>query len=123
MVGKVRSVIEGSSVRNPVRGTACTTASRVILHTTSEHLTIEVVGELDRRMARELLAVLLPAIRGGSRIVHLDLSRVFYVDRCGVDALCRATNAAADIGIDLVLLRPSPAVRSTLEEAGLKPPS
>ena len=123
MVGKVRTVIEGTSVRNPVRGTACTTASRVVLHTASEHLTIEVVGELDRRTARELLAVLLPAIRGGSRIVHLDLARVFYVGKSGVDALCTAAAEAADTGIELVLLRPSGPVRQTLEAAGLRPPS
>jgi anti-sigma B factor antagonist len=123
VVGNVRTVIEGSFVRNPVRGTACTTTSRVVLHTASEHLMIEVVGELDRRTARELLAVLLPAVRGGSRTVHLDLARVFYVGRSGVDALCAASTEAEARGTDLVLLRPSPAVRETLEAAGLTPPA
>jgi anti-anti-sigma factor len=123
VVGKVRTVIEGTSVRNPVRGTACTTASRVILHTASEYLTIEVVGELDRRTARELLAVLLPAVRGGNRTVHLDLARVFYVGRSGVDALATAATEAEAGGTDLVLLRPSAAVRETLEAAGLRPPA
>ena len=123
VVGNIRTVIEGTSVRNPVRGTACTTTSRVVLHTATEHLTIEVVGELDRRTARELLAVLLPAIRGGSRVVHLDLARVFYVGTSGVEALCTAAAEAAGKGIDLVLLRPSGAVRETLEAAGLRPPT
>ena len=122
-MGKVRTVIEGTSVRTPVRGTACTTASRVVLHTATEHLTIEVVGELDRRTARDLLAVLLPAIRGGNRIVHLDLARVFYVGQSGVDALCTAAREADARATDLVLLRPSPAVRETLEAAGLRPPA
>jgi anti-anti-sigma factor len=119
VVGKGRNVIEAAASRHPLRGTSCTSESRVVLHTSSEHLTIEVVGELDRGTPREMMAVLLPAIRGGSRIVHLDISRVVFVGSSGVRALAIAQAEAAERGAQVVLLRPSPAVRDALAAAGL----
>ena len=119
MTGNVRRVIEAGSRRQPVRGTSCTSGSRVILHTSSEHLTIEVVGELDGRIARELLSVLLPALRGGNRTVHLDLARLVFVGKDGTDALRKAREAADERGGQILLLHPTAAVRTALEAAGL----
>ena len=120
MGGNRRTVIEGTASRSPVRGTSCTTDSKVVLHTSTEHLTIEVVGELDRGTTRERLAVLLPAIRGGSRVVHLDLARVVFVGRTGVEALAAAQAEATEHDAELVVLRPAPAVRNALEAAGVQ---
>ena len=117
MVGNLLTVIEASARRGPVRGTSCTSSSRVILHTAAEHLTIEVVGELDRPVLREMLAVLLPAIRGGSRVVHLDLARVVFVSPAAIDALAAGQRQAAACGVEIVLLRPSGSVRRALEAA------
>ena len=91
----------------------------MILHTSSEHLTIEIVGELDGRIARELLSVLLPALRGGNRTVHLDLARLVFVGKDGTDALTRARAAAGERGGQILLLHPTQAVRNALEAAGL----
>jgi anti-anti-sigma factor len=91
----------------------------VVLHTSSEHLTIEVVGELDGRVTREMMSVLLPAIRGGNRVVHLDLARLVFVGRSGLDALAAAQAEAAARGASVVLLEPPARVRTALEEAGL----
>lgn len=119
-MGNVRRVIEASSQRGPVRGTSCTSTSRVVLHTSAEHLTIELVGELDGRVARELLSVLVPAVRGGNRIVHLDLARLVFIGRDGIDVLTKARAEADERGGEILLLNPAPAVRTTLDNAGLR---
>ena len=73
-------------------------------------------GELDMATAAGLTDWLV-AISGSSVVV--DLSGLTFMDSSGINALVMARNRIVDSGNSLILARPSPIVKRTLEIVGL----
>ena len=100
--------------RSPLPGSA-----QVTLSAAAEQLTVSVAGDLDVSTVNDVLAGVLPAIEGGSRVVHLDLSGVDFIDACGLRVLVDANEHAGRAGVTFALARPSPTARRLLQVAGL----
>ena len=76
---------------------------------------VAIEGRLNTASTPELHDQLKRAVQdGGSRLV-LDLSGVTYVDSMALSVLVATLKLARSQGGDLVLLRPTPPVRSLLE--------
>lgn len=73
-------------------------------------------GELDMATAEGLSDWLVD--QSGS-VVVVDLSELTFMDSSGISALVVAQNQMTEQGDSLVLTRPSPMVRKTLEVVGL----
>ena len=93
-----------------------------------EHLSVEVhpvEGFTDVNAAGEIDLVTAPELRGalepitGRVVVHLD--EVTYLDSSGIAVLVAQHHRLASDDGELVLRRPSPFVRKTLELTGLGP--
>ena len=84
-------------------------------HTIRTATIVTIEGKLNKGNSEEsrdqLRGVILD---GGARLV-LDLSGVTYVDSMALSVLVSALKLAREEGGDLVLLRPTPPVRSLLE--------
>ncbi|MFJ9576446.1 STAS domain-containing protein [Streptomyces sp. NPDC101191] len=78
-----------------------------------------VEGELDMETADLLGAHLTEQLRQGRRRLVLDLSALDFMDSSGLNVLIRAVQKARDVGGDLYLAAPTPAVRRILEITGV----
>lgn len=79
---------------------------------------VRVEGEVDTASVGELNAVLERVIGAGATDVRLDLDQVPFMDSTGLTALLSARTKLAGRGA-VVIDRASPAVRRTVEIAGL----
>ncbi|MFE5914005.1 STAS domain-containing protein [Streptomyces wedmorensis] len=80
-------------------------------------LTVE--GELDMETADRLEDLLAEQFGQGRRRLVLDLAALGFMDSSGLNVLIRAVNRAREIGGDLYLAAPTPAVRRILEITGV----
>ncbi len=84
-------------------------------HTSRTATIITIKGKMNTRSAPETRAQLGAVVMdGGARLV-LDLSGVTFVDSMALSVLVSALKLARKEGGDLVLLKPTPPVRSLLE--------
>jgi anti-anti-sigma factor len=84
-----------------------------------EGLELVVAGRLDAYWADHLTSAIDDAIRGGAHRITLDLGQVGYLSSAGIRTLLVAHRELARVGGSLRIERPSEAVRSMLEMAGL----
>lgn len=86
----------------------------------SDPRVVRLAGELDRRVAGEVVDLLADAVLDGSpaRLV-VDLGQVSRLDATGVVALLTVQRIAANQGCTLVLANPSAAVRELLAATGV----
>jgi anti-anti-sigma factor len=85
----------------------------------ADGLELAVTGRLDAYWADHLTAALEEAIRGGADRIALDLQGVGYLSSGGIRTLLLAHRELARVGGALRIVRPSDAVVSMLEMAGL----
>ena len=80
---------------------------------------VVITGELDNGSAPRLISMVhdlaAPPVRG----IELDCDGVTFLDSAGVRGLIVSRNEAADMGIELVLVRMSPPVTRVIEMTGL----
>lgn len=79
---------------------------------------VRIEGDVDTASVGELNAVLERVIGAGATELHLDLDRVPFMDSTGLGALLAARTKLQGRGA-VVIERASPAVRRTVEVAGL----
>jgi len=84
-----------------------------------ETLELRVKGRLDAYWADHLANALEEAIRGGDHHVRLDLAEVSYMSSAGIRILLKFFRQLERIRGELTVSRPSEAVRTVLELAGL----
>jgi anti-anti-sigma factor len=82
-------------------------------------LELVVEGRIDAYWADHLTAALDEALRGGADRISLDLHGVAYLSSGGIRALLVAYRELGRVGGALRIVRPSSAVKSMLEMAGL----
>jgi len=82
-------------------------------------LELRVKGRLDAYWADHLARSLEEAIRGGDHRVRLDLAEVSYLSSAGIRILLKFFRQLERIRGELTISRPSEAVRTVLELAGL----
>ena len=87
--------------------------------TGTDGLELVVEGRIDAYWADHLTAALDEALRGGADRISLDLHGVAYLSSGGIRALLVAHRELARVGGALRIVRPSSAVKSMLEMAGL----
>src|SRR5262245_1069454 len=87
--------------------------------TGNEGLELAVEGRIDAYWADHLTAALDDAIRSGAGRISLDLHGVAYLSSAGIRALLVAYRELGRVGGALRIVRPSNAVKSMLEMAGL----
>ncbi|MFI8825685.1 STAS domain-containing protein [Streptomyces sp. NPDC053431] len=80
---------------------------------------LSVGGELDMETADRLEDHLTEQLRQGRSHLVLDLSALGFMDSSGLNVLIRAFQKAREIGGDLYLAAPTPAVRRILEITGV----
>lgn len=77
-------------------------------------------GELDLDSADEVRDSLAAAAKGtGCRYLHVDVSRLTFIDSYALGALVSARNSAAAAGVTLTLVDPSQPVRKAIQVTGL----
>lgn len=79
---------------------------------------VHLVGELDLHARDRLVEALTRAADTSHRLV-IDLSRATFMDSTGLKALVDVWRRRRDAGLELVLREPAPAVRRTLQMAGV----
>ncbi|HEX2466251.1 MAG TPA: STAS domain-containing protein, partial [Thermoanaerobaculia bacterium] len=87
--------------------------------TGTDGLELVVEGRIDAYWADHLTAALDEALRGGADRISLDLHGVAYLSSGGIRALLVAHRELRRVGGALRIVRPSSAVKSMLEMAGL----
>jgi len=87
--------------------------------TATDGLELAVEGRIDAYWADHLTAALDDAIRSGVDRIALDLHGVAYLSSAGIRTLLVAHRELARVGGALRIVRPSTAVKSMLEMAGL----
>jgi anti-anti-sigma factor len=90
---------------------------RVEVHPVDGFTAVDAAGEIDLATAPELRGALERTT--GRVVVHLD--EVTYLDSSGIAVLVAQQHRLASDDGELVLRRPSPLVRKTLELTGLGP--
>jgi anti-anti-sigma factor len=81
---------------------------------------VSVAGDIDLATAATLAATGVGLVREHRpRTLHLDLSRVSFIDSTGIGALVEIKNAADGDGVRLVVADPSPRVVEVLELTGM----
>lgn len=91
----------------------------IIRKSGTEGLELAVQGRLDAYWADHLTAALDEAIRGGAERLSLDLEGVSYLSSAGIRTLLVAHRELTRVGGSLRIVRPSEAVTSMLQMAGL----
>jgi anti-anti-sigma factor len=91
----------------------------IIRRSGPDGLELAVSGRLDAYWADHLTAALDEAIRGGAGRIALDLQGVAYLSSGGIRTLLVAHRELGRVGGSLRIVRPSDAVVSMLEMAGL----
>jgi anti-anti-sigma factor len=84
-----------------------------------ETLSVALAGEFDAGSVDEFRA----AVQGESvlwRRLLLDMSDLAFMDSTGLGALVRLNQRARELGLELLLVRPSPPVVRLLELTGLE---
>ncbi|AGL18218.1 anti-sigma-factor antagonist [Actinoplanes sp. N902-109] len=77
-------------------------------------------GDLDLDSADEVRDTLAAAAKGtGCRYLHVDVSRLGFIDSYALGALVSARNSAAAVGVTLTLIDPSGPVRKAIQVTGL----
>jgi anti-sigma B factor antagonist len=76
-------------------------------------------GEADLTTLDQLNGTLNAQIRGGARLVTVDLSRLRFADSASITALGQAARALRSHGGDLELLNPQPAIARVLKLTGV----
>jgi anti-anti-sigma regulatory factor len=89
-----------------------------VLHPAAEQLTVDVVGDLEGRTLRDLVAIVSCAA-GGSRVVDLDLGQAAYIGVEAIDALAAVAADADRRGSHIAVVRASEPARRALTDAGL----
>jgi anti-sigma B factor antagonist len=84
-----------------------------------DHAVLLVRGEIDIATAPAFRDALDRLIREANSPAFADLSGVTFMDSSGIDALATARRQAEAGGVDLILVAPSPPVRTVLELTGL----
>jgi anti-anti-sigma factor len=87
--------------------------------TGTDNLELVVEGRIDAYWADHLTAALDETLRGGADRISLDLHGVSYLSSGGIRALLVAHRELGRVGGSLRIVRPSSAVKSMLEMAGL----
>jgi anti-sigma B factor antagonist len=80
---------------------------------------VVISGELDNSSAPRLISMVHEIAGPPVHRVELDCKGVTFLDSAGVRALIVTRNAAAQMGIDVVLVQPSPPVTRVIEMTGL----
>jgi anti-sigma B factor antagonist len=80
---------------------------------------VHVTGELDISSAPRLITALHEAAQPPVRRIDLDCRGVSFLDSTGLRALLVARNEATRMGVDLVLVDPSPSVSRVIQMTGL----
>jgi anti-anti-sigma factor len=80
---------------------------------------VQITGELDISSAPKLITALHEVAQPPVRRVDLDCREVSFLDSTGLRALLVARNEATRVGVDLVLVDPSPNVSRVIEMTGL----
>jgi anti-anti-sigma factor len=80
---------------------------------------VSVEGPLRRPLSRALRHSVRAFLRGGERMIVLDLADVTRIDAAGVGELVRAFNLAAAVNGRLRIVNASPWVREVLDRAGV----
>ncbi|MFI7601924.1 STAS domain-containing protein [Actinoplanes sp. NPDC049681] len=88
--------------------------------TTDGLLVAALDGDLDLDCADEVRDSLAAAATGtGCRYLHVDVSRLTFIDSYALGALVSARNSAAAAGVTLTLVDPSQPVRKAIQVTGL----
>jgi anti-anti-sigma factor len=81
---------------------------------------VELDGDLGIVAAQALREVLISALRPGTRLLAIDLSRVQSCDSAGLAVLIGTQRRAREEGIVVCLVAPSPPVAELLHSTGLE---
>jgi anti-anti-sigma factor len=81
---------------------------------------LRISGRLDAYWADHLGAALDEAIRGGAERIRLDMAAVSFMSSVGIRALLKAYKQVQRLDGSFAVVRPSEAVRSVLQLAGLE---
>lgn len=76
-------------------------------------------GESDLTTIEQLKSALDAQIRGGARLVTVDLSGLRYADSASITALARAARTLRGRGGELELLHPQPSIARILNLTGI----
>ena len=96
------------------------TAFVVNVHRDGDVMDVSVVGEIDIATAPIMLEAASSALAQETvRTVRVDMSRVSFVDSCGLKALVKLRQAATTLDKSVVLLAPQPAQLRLLELTAL----
>lgn len=87
-------------------------------HEAERRARLSLRGQLDVLSAPELITSIIGILRHVTT-VELDLAALTYLDAAGVRCLLTCHGAAADAGLSLKLVCPSPQVALVLEVTGL----
>jgi anti-sigma B factor antagonist len=89
--------------------------------TGDDRITFTPRGELDLATAPELEEQVLAAVRGGGRLVVLDLRELTFMDSTGVRTIVAAHQVGQETGHDLRVVRPArdSAVARVIEISGI----
>jgi len=83
------------------------------------HVTLRLAGEIDMNTAPVVRGTALAAMRQHSTTVHIDLSRVTFMDSTGLEVLLATRRRAELSGGHLELIDPTHAVLRVLEVTGV----
>jgi anti-sigma B factor antagonist len=81
--------------------------------------TVVISGELDNSSAPRLISMVQEIASPPVHGIELDCKGVTFLDSAGVRALIVSRNDAARMGIDAVVVQPSPPVTRVIEMTGL----
>ena len=86
-----------------------------------DHTVMSVAGEIDLYTAPRLHAGLASALVDGNPVrIVVDMSGVEFCDSTGMNVLLAAQRRAREVGGDLELAGPRPAIRKILQVTGLE---
>jgi anti-anti-sigma factor len=81
--------------------------------------TVVISGELDNSSAPRVISMVQEIAGAPVHGIELDCKGVTFLDSAGVRALIVSRNDAARMGIDVVVVQPSPPVTRVIEMTGL----
>lgn len=84
------------------------------VNSTRHVLIVCLSGEVDIAAAPALSSTLATATSGDSKVLAVECSRLRFIDIAGARPLAVANRSAAALGMDFVIIAPSPAVERVL---------
>jgi anti-sigma B factor antagonist len=82
---------------------------------------LRLAGELDLSGVRDLKRALRAAETDGTRVIHLDMTKVAFMDCSGLTVLLTARNRAREAGVELVVRGATGEVWRLLQLTGVDP--